>query len=248
MKPRAILLIALLVALGLMGGVVFYKVVPTEEGGWILAPISITLKTELPDSPPTAPLYRVVGDESFSYSAPDLMRIRENLPSEEDAPAIAIREAEEFGGIPHDAVLSHVETVYLVKLDTETGEREKYPLWVAVKFEREVDGMPVAGPGGEIDVSLGENGEIIYFSKVWRKLEYVSETEIISADEALEKLKRGEIIRKPMSPLSEVEVVGVKLGYYAGPPGEEQEFYRPTWIFYCMMRNDKLRLCVDAMA
>lgn len=41
---------------------------------------------------------------------------------------------------------------------------EEHPLSVDVKFEREIDGMPVVGAGGEIDISLGDEPALGYFS------------------------------------------------------------------------------------
>ncbi len=77
----------------------------------------------------------------------------------------------------------------------------KKPILVSVSFKRHLNGFPVVGPGGEISISLGNNGKLLDLTKIWRKLEYVGDVQIISAKEAFEKLKRGEVVNKPMRPL-----------------------------------------------
>ncbi len=91
---------------------------------------------------------------------------------------------------------------------------EEHPVLVSVGFKRCIEGHPVVGPGGEIDVFLGNNGEVLAFIKIWRKLEYAGDVKVISAEEAFEKLKRGEVVNRPMEPLK-IEVMQVKPGYYA---------------------------------
>jgi len=71
-------------------------------------------------------------------------------------------------------------------------------------------------------VILGDNGKLLDLTKIWRKLEYAGDVKIISAEEAFEKLKRGEVVSKPMGQLN-LKVVKVEPGYYAKGLGEKQE-------------------------
>jgi hypothetical protein len=234
-------------------GIVLQAQTQTGNGNWggIMSPMSgdIVLKTELPEAPATMPMYKVIDNGTVSYCKPDMMHVKKNLPSEKEATGIAKECLEKYGGVPKDAVLTGVETNYLYGMNTKTGEVvEEHLLSVDVKFEREINGMPVVGAGGEIDISLGEDGELLFLSKCWRSLEYAGEVKIIPASEAFEKFKKGELIQKPMSQ-EEAEVTQIKLGYYAEAPGEKQEFYEPTWIFYTKDKaGDVMRLCVNAVA
>lgn len=54
------------------------------------------------------------------------------------------------------------------------------------------------------------------------------------------------MINKPVSSLT-LEIEQIKLGYYAKGLGEEQDYYKPVWIFYCKDRmNNTVVLSVDA--
>ena len=253
MKTKVKLLVVSGLLMLAICGIALQAQTQTGKGNWggIMSPISgdIVLKTELPEAPATSPIYKVIDNGTVSYCKPDMMHVKKHLPSEKEAIDIAKKCLEKYGGVSKDAVLTGVETNYLYGMNTKTGEIvEEHPLGVDVKFEREINGMPVVGAGGEIDISLGENGELLFLSKCWRSLEYAGEVEIISASKAFEKFEKGELIQKPMSQ-EEVEVTQIKLGYYAEAPGKRQEFYEPAWIFYTKDEaGDVMRLCVNAVA
>jgi regulatory protein YycI of two-component signal transduction system YycFG len=88
------------------------------------------------------------------------------------------------------------------------------------------------GPGDTITVSLGENDEVIYFFKTWRELEQVGEMSIIDVDTAIKNLQEGKTTRKPAGidyPM--VEISEMEVGYFSDASDNEQEFYKPVWIF-----------------
>lgn len=227
---RALLKALLLASLAII--IVGVAQLMQEEGSFILSPIGqIKLNTELPEEPAKLPVYKVVGDESRFVRSSNLWQPRD-LPSEAEAIKLASKLTDKYGGIPEDAKLVHVETIYLIGYNLSTKkEEERIPMFLSLIYKREIDRLPVVGPGGEINIDLGNN-EVLTFLKIWRKLEYVGDVKIISAEEAFEKLKRGEVINKPMSPLK-LEIVQIKPGYYAKGLGEHQKYYKPVWIFYC---------------
>lgn len=227
---KALLKALLLASLAMV--IVVTQLIHEEESGFVLSPIGqVKLSTELPKEPAKLPVYKVVGDESRFVRSSNLWQPRD-LPSEAEAIKLAPKLAEKYGGIPKDAKLIHVETVYLVGYNLSTKkEEERIPMFISLVYKREIDGLPVVGPGGEINIDLGNN-EVLTFLKIWRKLEYVGEVKIISAEKAFEKLKRGEVVNKPVSPLK-LEVIQIKPGYYAKGLGEKQEYYKPVWVFYC---------------
>jgi hypothetical protein len=79
------------------------------------------------------------------------------------------------------------------------------------------------------------DGEVIYLSKLWRKIEVVGETKLIPADSAFEKLKKGDLINTPLYEGKSLEVREIKVAYYAD--SEKQEYYKPVWLFVC--RDDR---------
>ncbi|WP_202319829.1 two-component system regulatory protein YycI [Archaeoglobus neptunius] len=232
MKREFVLLLILVTALS----AVFLRM-HASGNSVILSPVGeIELKTALPESPAEVNLYRVVGDESIEgigNSSPDYGRIRYNLPSEEDAVRFAMKALEKYGGLPEDAVLSKVQIEYAEVINTDTGKiADRKPTLIRVTFKRYVDGMPVIGPGGKIVVYIGDNGEIVDLTKIWRKLEYAGKAKIIPAKEAFDRLVKGEVVMKPMGKLK-LKITDVELGYFAAGFGKRQEYYTPVWIFHC---------------
>lgn len=214
----------------------------------------IKLSTELPEGPGKLPKYRVVGDESvetITNESPQYGKVRYNLPSEEEAVEFAMEALEEHGGVPEDAKLSNVRTDYeqAIVFDDNTAKVvDKSPLKIRVSFERYLNGLPVAGPGGAITVLIGDDGELIDLIKTWRKLEYVEDVEIISAEEAYEKLKRGEMENKPPMGPTNLKIVEVSPGYYAKSSNEPQDYYNPVWLFHCKdEHNNNVTRAVNAL-
>lgn len=191
------------------------------------------LEKELPKSLATAPFYNVVKKESVFEGSPKLIEIKSSIPSENEAPIIAEKILLKYGGLPKDAVISKVEQVSMEKynLKTETVE-ERYPQFSQVIYEQQINGAPVVGPGAEINICLGENGELLQIEKAWRHVEYAEEIPVISAAEAYEKLQKHDLLVVPQSSLEGVKISDIKLGYYAEDREHDQKIYSPVWIFY----------------
>lgn len=191
------------------------------------------LETELPNSLATAPSYNIVEKESVFEGSPKMMEIKTSIPSKNEAPIIAEKILMKYGGLPKDAVISKVEQVSMEKYNvkTETVE-ERYPQFTQIIYEQQIDGAPVVGPGAEINICLGENGELLQIEKAWRHVEYAEEIPVISAAEAYEKLQKHDLLVVPQSSLEGVKISDIKLGYYAEDREHDQKIYSPVWIFY----------------
>jgi len=178
-----------------------------------------------------------------------IMKLSASLPSESDATKIAQEFLKSHGITVNDASLE-TETIYLNKLDVETNQiLDTIPMMVQVRFKRNVNGMPVVGPGGKIIVDVGNNGEPIYLFKNWRQLEPVETSGIIPFEKAIEKLSRLEVKDVPVTPLKSIEIVRAKLGYYEADSTEEQKIYTPVWIFDVKnsIGAERIFLYVDAL-
>jgi len=192
---------------------------------------SVVITAELPEAPDTMPYYRVVYEDYVrEISSEGVGRTREFLPSEDEAVRFAEKCIELHGGMPDDAIFGGVSTVYST-LYRDSEVVEKKPVVIQVSYRRVFDGVPVAGPGGTIKLSIGDNGTILGFMKSWRHLEYAGEREILTASEAVERLQRGDTVYKRSGPLDTIEVNNIYLSYYSEVPDKKQDFYEPVWVF-----------------
>lgn len=180
------------------------------------------------------PRYKVLNEDFDRVHESGFTGTRESLPSEEEAIKFATEYVQKHGGIPDGAYLSNVETQYVDLMETRDGEPvvvERHPEYIIVDFRRQIDGLQVAGSGDSITLFIGDDGEILYFFKTWRELEELGNVEMISAEEATEKLKRGETLKDTAGDSGSIEINQIEVGYYSEVKGYEQKFYEPVWIF-----------------
>lgn len=204
---------------------------PAQFPGNLTKGISLGIPLLL--SPETAAVYRVTGHDAFSLGGPEIMEVRENIPTEDEATALAGQVMEEYGGLPEDSVIARVERVTVKQYNLATGTVEaEYPRYTAVIYRQKVAGHPVVGPGAGITVELGEDGEVLQVEKVWRSLEYDHEIAIIPVEEAFGKLEKRELVKPPQCSLDGLHILDIQIGYYAEDREINQEFFYPVWIFY----------------
>lgn len=193
------------------------------------------INAQVPDTPRFVPLYKgVLSDDDlarhFKYRAPNRYTVKNSTPSKAEAPALAEKALEAYGGLPEDAVLS---SVYISESITQNGEEiiQREPVITQVFYKREINGMPVVGERDEISLGLGENGELLVLMKRWRTLESTGESvPVITPEAAVEKLKRGETYTKLQSP-NNVLIDKLRLGYYEKPGKIREIILEPVWIF-----------------
>jgi hypothetical protein len=195
---------------------------------------SLSINTELPQLPSSITLYRVVpaeNDTIFTIKGNFLKR-RPNVTSVADAPRAAQAALIPYGGLPQGAKLVSAKTEYIEEFDTKTDEiTAKFPTTTNVHYARFIDGMPVVGDGGYIYLDLGDKGEIIYLTKVWRTVTPAGNVSIIPVSEAIEKMKRGELLGDKPKCACPLNVDKIGLGYYEKGHDETQEYLEPVWIF-----------------
>ncbi|MCK9631872.1 MAG: hypothetical protein M0R30_09530 [Methanoregula sp.] len=202
---------------------------------------TIPLDVPLPASPATVPLYRVVSVEQYSSGTGTALTVKKQIPSIEEAPGLAEAALAAYGGLPADAVLERTEQVFMRKYNirTETVE-EQYPQYTQVMYRQYVNGSPVMNSG--ISVLVGEKGELLDISKDWSTLAFSGEVPVISAEEAMEKLRARDLLRPVQCSLDGYHVTRVQSGYYVGTfetqihnaPGQAMppDTVIPVWIFY----------------
>jgi hypothetical protein len=201
---------------------------------------TITLDVPLPASPVTVPLYRVVSVEQYSVGTGTALTVKKEIPAVGEAPGLAEKALVAYGGLPTDAVLERTEQVFMSKYNLRTGTvEEQFPQYTQVIYRQYVNGSPVMNSG--LSVLLGEGGELLDISKDWSTLAPAGDLPVISAEEAMEKLKNGDLLFRLQCCLDGYHITQVQLGYYiqAGtrephPPARviSPDTCIPVWIFY----------------
>ncbi|WAC04453.1 MAG: PKD domain-containing protein [Methanoregula sp.] len=158
------------------------------------------------------------------------MSPKENVTSEQDAPEVATRVMEQYGGLPSDAVFSWSETNYL-EHQTGTGEViSKKPVTTTVAFGRRVNGLSLDGDTDGIRIELGSDGEPLEIRKRWRTLTYTGNVSIIPATKAVEKLLRDETMKNDWRPANVSAFIDIiRLRYYQKGDGDTN--LEPVWVF-----------------
>jgi hypothetical protein len=200
----------------------------------------ITLARDIPaDDQTTASLYRIMQRETdiVKVHLTQVEKTRPSVISEKDAPAAAEKILEKYGGLPKDAVLRSSETSYVKRFNKTTGQEENvFPVYTDVWYRRQLDGMPVLW-GGYIEVTLGENGELLELRKVWRTVEPAGTARVIPASVAFEKLLQGNDLDRTKGPY-DVSIDRIQLGYYENPNNVSQEYLEPVWFFQGSMKEN----------
>jgi len=108
-----------------------------------------------------------------------------------------------------------------------------------VSFPYFVDGMEATGPGSRIEVSVGDNGEVLGMQQSWRPMSSLGADNIISEQQAFQELTQGKGSLDVPLDCQQVVVEQVQLKYWLDPPSEKQEFIVPVYEFTgtCLDKN-----------
>ena len=200
-------------------------IVPPDDDEYTLKASNDSKKRKLTIYPEGSIIYH---DSSKLWALP---KTALNLPEKDDAKDIATDYLTEKGLLPEDAQVKMVVSDQLSRKNTSTGEIvENSDTNLQVIFGRELDGVPVIGPGSKLKVYIGDGGEVIGVHKVWRKLEASGTTMIKSSNSAFEALKQGEGVSLPPG-YDNVTINKVYFAYYEEGPGEERDYLEPIWVF-----------------
>jgi len=172
-----------------------------------------------------------------------------NLPSEEEAKQIAIDFLAQSGLLPPDSTVDDgyeaevvaggtygIEQEVPEEVVDEGGEInpevvEEYVTHLLVRFYRQIDGFPVTGPGNQLGVRIGDEGEVITILKVWREVTPYDEVVIKNPEQAYQELKSGAGSYDVPLDCEKVVVEQVYLAYWMEPLNEHQEYVVPVYEF-----------------
>lgn len=208
----------------------------------------LVLNAEFPKAPATVPAYIVKSVDTIQEGNEKLsMGIKKSIPTADEAPALAEKALETYGGLPKDASLINAIPLYRSKynLTTQTVE-EKYPVRTQVRYIQKINGSPIYKTG--INLMLGENGEILDINKHWiTSYDYSGETPVISAEQGYEKLLNGKTTTALQGGVPEgTKISNIELGYYFDE--KNGKMLKPVWIYTAIMGPDMepFNLYVDA--
>ncbi|MDD1694787.1 MAG: hypothetical protein LUQ71_08700 [Methanoregula sp.] len=215
---------------------------------------SLMLDAKMPDSPESVkvPLVTSVdivqnGDDSTSMAA------TRSIPSPSDAPRLAEKALEPYGGIPEDAQLIDAVPRYQYKYNLTTNAiEEKYPWQTQVRYTQVFDGRSVKGT--TINLGLRENGELGSLVKIWPSYGESRVVKIVPAQRAYEKFRAYETMEKIQGSIPDgSKISNITLGYQlCGSWNSESKdpYLKPVWIFSVVTPADPepFPLMVDAAA
>ena len=157
---------------------------------------------------------------------------RQNVTTEEEAPLIANKILESYGGVPPDAVYNGASTTYSEYYNNGTFTH-KVPEFTTVFYSQNINGRPVLGDSNVLKLTLGTNGELLWIHKVWRNYTPDSEVPLISVNEAIDKLERQDLLDTTWSPVEgNVTIDSIGQGYYAQDTNTSATILEPLWIMY----------------
>jgi PKD repeat protein len=196
---------------------------------------NITIDTVIPNSSHDMRIYRGYfrSGDLMEYFPGTTKAIKNPIP-EDQAPEFAKRILEsQYGGLPSDAQLQYSFISYTELMDPDTLKViERVPYETFVSWHRTIDGMRIEGGSDIIQVTLGENGDLIHVNKRWRTYEPLGNVSIISARKAIDKLGAGEVLNPGSSDEEDVSIYDIHLSYYVDGIDKPEITLEPIWVFY----------------
>jgi PKD repeat protein len=199
----------------------------------IIGNISITAK--MPESSDTLMVYTGVFNDGDNIKLfPGTSKEGGNVTPEVDAPNVAKKILEQFGGLPSDAIYSGATTHYVNFVSRSTGDvTRRQSSYTSVFWWRMLNGKRIIGDNDIIYIELGDNGDPLVVIKRWRNYTYAGNVMIIPAIKAITKLENNDVINPPLLDNQEdINIYGISLGYYAKNIEAPEITLEPVWIFY----------------
>lgn len=158
-----------------------------------------------------------------------------NLPSAEEAKSIASEFLYSRGLIQEGEVAKINKVVADQQITAKKGSNEiinNYNVTLQVQFTRQINDMPVIGPGNKLKVFIGEEGEVVGLFKVWRDYEPYKYVKIKTPEQAYNDLVAGnDTMYNVRAGGDKVVIKEVYLAYWMEPADSEQKYILPVYVF-----------------
>lgn len=162
--------------------------------------------------------------------------IPKHLPSYEEAKRIAeafIEKVKTYNLVPSNLKIDFVE---VGPAEISIIENKKIINSLSVTFKLSYENIKITGSG--VHVTIGENGEILSFGGLWRKVEkrgYIPIT--VTPENALVMLKSQKTAYK------RIEIKSIELAYLLEPVDVVQESLPPIYLFWCFPEGEEDGYC-----
>lgn len=161
--------------------------------------------------------------------------IRWNVTSEEDAPDVARKIMESYGGLPPDAESDGASIHYSREYNLSRNDYiSKKPMFTSISYsQKRVNRYWVVGDSNRLILDLGDNGEPLWISKIWRNYTHSGYVPIIPLDTAIEKLDNLELVHSQWHPeAGDITIHNITVGYYTQKLSNNNTILEPVWMFY----------------
>ncbi len=193
---------------------------------------------EITDDPhmPGATLEFYTNSGTFGYQIPERIsystETQPELPSDEEARAIATQYLRERNLLPADVQFKSVRIGSQFGLKNESGNFE-FDLTKDVGFIKYFQGYPLYNAG--IVVTIAEKGEVVRVENSLRELEPdpVRYVKIVTPEQAYQKMRSTDLVIKPACCIDGCEIQDITIGYWMEPQTNAQEYVLPVYAFSC---------------
>jgi hypothetical protein len=158
------------------------------------------------------------GDISFFVGTADYEGSGDTpgLPGDDAAAELALMYLEQLGMMPdhpEQMVLAKVTTLRMAEA-TQDGSRADFAKMVSVYFSRQIEGVPVTGPGSKMIVHLGENGILTGLTRRWTEVEPVAteSLDLLGTEQVLDQVHTH--LAREWSAAAEIHAETPVLVYY----------------------------------
>lgn len=154
------------------------------------------------------------------------------LPSKDQAVRIATNYLETRALLPPDAVCAGAFDSGIQETNTDGVVTDRYVVQLAVKFDRRIQGVPVIGPGQQLTVDVGSEGEVTGVKKFWRDVKPYKKVKVRTATEAAAALQAQQSCCYQASEgTTTVVVTSVDFAYWVFSADTYQEHLSPVYEF-----------------
>jgi hypothetical protein len=217
---------------------------------------TLIINTQVPESYQIMPVYRLnMSDrrtininriplaEMSSENGTTLITSTTTLLDEKQAGVIAGKFLEPFNELPDDATIWKVQkTEGTVWVPPWVGYSSPLSLnHTRIIYARSINGQIVDNWGINheeegmvadhdfIKVGLQENGNLMYIGERWTKSEYIRDEPVISAKEALDRLRQWENAQEDYGSIHDLKIQTIRQGYFEATG--YTSIIEPAWFF-----------------
>jgi hypothetical protein len=117
-------------------------------------------------------------------------------------------------------------------IDENTGNiiQKDASFWL-ISFPFYIDGVTATGPGAKIEVSIGENGELVHLVWAWREVKPAYNGDTKSEQQAFDDIVNDRGSMDIPASCQRVLINKVTLSYWINPISEQQDYAMPVYIF-----------------